>query len=366
MNLTGFLISTSLIIPCIILARGIASSPLWSGMPKAEMQVCIRPLEISVTGHFEPADIARLNALAWQTKHALHTLRYIRYTDLEAECRLLAARLNESIGPDQLKRSYFTCIPRGGLIVLGILSYVLGLERWQLGVPPDPEAPLVVVDDCAQTGRRLHEFLEKSQSRMIIFSPLYSSPELRSAITKREPRVRACISARDLVQCGDFPEGDQRSFREISGSSDQSDYWHGLTEYLCFAWNEPGFVFLNPVTQKIDGIWTIFPHEVCMKNGPVRIPVRVLPERNTEVSVSENIVTFQDTGSVTIDNTATHDQFRVQGIAAEMWVALMELGTEDALLKKFLHEYDIDEVTLEEDISDFIQDLRSRNILKDE
>ena len=115
--------------PLLIIARGIASSPLWSGMPEAELRIRFSPPEISVVGCFDPADIARLKALAWQTKHALHTLRYVRFTDLEDDCRLLVSRLHEKVDPDQLKKYYFTCIPRGGLIVLGILSYILGLEQ---------------------------------------------------------------------------------------------------------------------------------------------------------------------------------------------------------------------------------------------
>ena len=201
---------------------------------------------------------------------------------------------------------------------------------------------------------------------MIIFSPLYSSPELRSAITEREPRVRACISAHDLESCMDSVEEDQRSFQEIFGAPDKSDYWNGLTDYLCFAWNEPGFVFLNPVTKKIDGIWTIFPHEVCLKNGPVRIPIRVKPDIRAEFCVAENFVTIHSDDSVTIDNLVTHDRYVLKGIAAEMWNALMEYGNQEALLTKFVNEYDIDQITLKGDISDFTRNLLSRGILKDE
>jgi len=350
--------------PLLIIARGIASSPLWSMMPEAELRVRLSPPEITVSGHFDAADIARLNALAWQTKHALHTLRYVRYTDLEEDCCLLVSRLTEQFGPDHLKKYYFTCIPRGGLIVLGILSYLLNLERWQLEPPPFPDVPVVVVDDCALTGKRFAEFLEKNQSENFIFAPLYSSPELRSAIEVREQRVRACISAHDLASCMDSIEEDQRAFQEIFGSPDKSDYWNGLTGYLCFAWNEPSFVFLNPVTKKVEGNWTIFPHEMCLKNGPVRIPIRVQQDIRMEFCVAEDVVTIHDDDSVTIDNLVTRDRYVLKGIAAEMWNALMECGNQEALLTKFVNEYDIDQITLKGDISDFIRNLLSRGILK--
>ena len=221
------------------------------------------------------------------------------------------------------------------------------------------------MDDCAQTGKRFFQFLQKNQSDSLIFAPLYASPHLRSAIEEREQRVRACISAHNLESCIYSSEEDQRAFKEIFRSDlSTSDYWKGLAEYICFAWNEPGFVFFNPVTKKVEGNWTIFPHEICLKNGPVRIPVSVLQDVRTEFRVSEDVVSVQDEDSGTIDNLVTHDRYFVKGIAAEMWNALMDFGTMEAIRTKFLHEYDIDQATLEADISDFIRDLLFRGILK--
>ena len=349
--------------PVLIIARGIASGSLWSVMPESALQVRLSPPEISVFGQFDPANIARLKALVWQTKYALHTLRYVGYADLEEDCRLLASRLNERFDRDQLSKYYFTCIPRGGLIVLGVLSYLLGLERWQLEPPPASDATLVVVDDCALTGKRFAQFLQEHQNNEIIFAPLYSSPELRSAITAQEPRVSACIGVHDLKSSEFLVQEDHGAFQEIFRSPDKSDYWTGLTEYLCFAWNEPNFVFFNQVTQKVEGYWTLFPHEICLKNGPPRIPVTVRPDIRTEFRVSADVMTLQDDDAVTIDNLVTHDRYMVQGIAAEMWNILIECGTKEALLPKLLNEYDIDQVTLERDISDFIENLLSRGIL---
>lgn len=348
----------------LILARGIAASSLWSVMPEAALQVRLYPPEISVSGQFDPAGIARLKALVWQTKYALRTLRYVGYTDLEEDCRLLASRLNERFDRDQIRKYYFTCIPRGGLIVLGVLSYVLGLEPWQLEPPPASDATVVVVDDCALTGKRFARFLQENRHNEIIFTPLYSTPELRSAITAKESRVSACISVHDLERSEYLEQDNQYAFREIFRAPDKSDYWTGLTEYLCFAWNEPNFVFFNQVTQKVEGYWTLFPHEICLKNGPARIPVSIRPDIRTEFRVSEDVMTVQDGDSVTIDNIVTHDRYIVQGIAAEMWNILIDCGTKESLAEKLLNEYDIDQITLERDISDFIENLLSREILK--
>jgi hypothetical protein len=159
-------------------------------------------------------------------------------------------------------------------------------------------------------------------------------------------------------------EEDQRAFQENFKSINKSDYWEGLTEYICFAWNEPSFVFLNPITKKVEGNWTIFPHEMCLKNGPVRIPVTVQQDIRMEFCVAKDIVTIQSEDSLMIDNLVTHDRFIVKGIAAEMWNALIEYGTQEALLTKFFNEYDIDQKTLRGDISGFIKNLLSQGILK--
>jgi hypothetical protein len=177
--------------------------------------------------------------------------------------------------------------------------------------------------------------------------------------------VRACISARDLKSCVLSSDEEQRAFEEVFKSDmSTSNYWMGLTEYLCFSWNEPDFVFFNAVTNKKESKWTIFPREVCLKNGPVRIPVRVRENIRTEFTIAKDVISIHEDTCVTIENLITHYRYQVKEIAAEMWNALMESGTQDALLEKFYTEYDIDRITLRKDVDDFIQDLLSQGILK--
>jgi hypothetical protein len=75
------------------------------------------------------------------------------------------------------------------------------------------------------------------------------------------------------------------------------------------------------------------------------------------------VVIMQEQGCVMIDDLVTHDRYRLNGTAADMWNTLMECGTREAVFTKFSHEYDIDPVTLKNDISGIIDDLVSRNIL---
>ncbi|MBQ7876472.1 MAG: PqqD family protein [Clostridia bacterium] len=50
---------------------------------------------------------------------------------------------------------------------------------------------------------------------------------------------------------------------------------------------------------------------------------------------------------------------------AFLWDALSESTTEDALLKKMLAEYDVDETTAKNDITAFVAALKKSNLLED-
>lgn len=348
--------------PLHCIARGIASSPFWSNMPGTELQVRFSPAEITAVGSFDRADIARLKGLAWQTKHALQSLRYINYRDAEVACHRLVSNLEERIGSDQLKRCYFTALPRGGLIVLGMLSYLLELEPWQFASPPDPATPLVVVDDCALTGHRFKRFLKDHPKNPIIFAPLYSPPELRAAIEESESRVMACLSAHDLEECA-YP-GEDDGMTEQLRSHLQDRFWTGHGEYICFAWNEPDFTLWNPVTDRVEGGWTILPREVCLKAGALRVPVTIRPDVCREYRIADTLVVIQDEHCVMIDDIMTKERYSMKGVAAEMWNAFSEYGTRDAVLKQCLEEFEVDQRTLDHDLSDLVSNLLSRGILK--
>src|ERR671910_1255702 len=140
------------------LADALAVSPLWAEMPRATLVVRAAPDPLlGVVGYFDAAGRARLEALRWQLEHILPRLRYVGYAQAQEDCERLAARLVERFGRDELRGFRFVAIPRGGFIVLGMLAYILGLERSQLEAAPYSEhagAPLVVVDDCALSGVR--------------------------------------------------------------------------------------------------------------------------------------------------------------------------------------------------------------------
>ena len=183
----------------LALARGLASSPEWQEMEDAVLVVRVQPpYGLAVIGRFTPDQIPRVRRLPAALTSLLPRFRPVTYREVEEDCVLLGERLVETFGRQELHGLAYTGIPRGGLIVLGMLSYVLGLSRERLSQGAAHPGPLVVVDDCALTGRRFGEVLREHPGREVAFAHLYSHPDLRDAIRRRESRVIATPWARDL------------------------------------------------------------------------------------------------------------------------------------------------------------------------
>src|SRR5687768_10417176 len=103
--------------------------------------------------------------------------RRLTYEQAEAEAKSLAAALVAAFGRDEIKSFSYTAIPRGGLFVLGMLSYVLDLDRRVLQ-PRSSGEPLVVVDDCSLSGARFRNFLQADEHPQVVFAHLYSHHDL--------------------------------------------------------------------------------------------------------------------------------------------------------------------------------------------
>lgn len=353
-------------LPVIGIAHGIASSPIWSLMPGAALLVRTTPPLIAVVGHFDDASEARLEALSFQAKFALRTLRYVNYSRAEEGCRILAALLLERFGEEGLKKCHFTVIPRGGYFILGLLAYILNLQPSQLAPKIPKDATLIVVDDCAISGVRFQDFLKRSENQKIIFAPLYSHPELRESIKSREPRVVACISAHDLADYSSETEGGKDAYRERWRIRyPDNRYWTGLPEYICFAWNEPDRPFWNRVSSKVECGWTILPHECCLKNGRSRIPVHVQPEAKGAIRPKDHVIFLMDGDSVVIGDLDSKASYRLSGVGADIWKEIIESGDCEAAITKVREKYEADGESVRENVRTFLEDLIGRGILEE-
>jgi len=341
-------------------------------MPGATLLVRSTPLPVlGVVGHFDAAAEARLARLGPQLAGALAHLRYVSYSQAEEDCELLAARLVERFGREELRRFCFTAIPRGGLIVLGMLAYVLGLEHTQLEPPYPPETPMVVVDDCALSGYRFGRFMSRWESRRTVFAHLYSHPDLRSAIEVRDPRVIGCVAARDLHDRAPELHGEGYGVwreRQRDKLGDDAGYWVGLPDHLCFPWNEADVTFWNPVAERFERGWSVVPPESCLKNRPAPgmepIPVQVQPEGPGPLGPSPRVLFGEYGEDIVVGNMETKASFSLTGVAADMWKAVVEHGSLEAAVAKLSNEYEVDEGVLRADLRGFVEDLLARDLLE--
>ena len=320
-------------------------------------------------GHLSEEEIQDLSALSRHVRSALSRLRYVEYAQAESDCVTLADALAERVGQDALRDAHFVGIPRGGLIVLGMLSYVLDLNHLQLDSEPAPDASIVIVDDCALTGWRFHQFMRSYSDREIVFAPLYAHPALRAAIEEQEPNVSACVSAQDLHDHAPEVVDDYEAWKKKWQDRESGRrYWTGQPDHVCFPWNEPDIAVWNPETEQTERGPRVVPPEHCLKNrheldDEPSIRVQVQPEPAGPIKPHPSVFfgTLED--STIVANPESDVCVEIDGSAAAMWHALIEHGTAKDTLDALLETYDVDRATLRADLIGFIEQLASNDLL---
>lgn len=306
------------------------------------------------------ADLARLQQLAGFLERARATLRFVGYDQAEADSALLAERLRAALPADELARASFVGVPRGGLLVLGMLSYLLDLEPRQLGQSPPQGASVVLVDDCALTGARLHRELRRLGERPVVVALLYAHPELCRAVVEREPAVAHCLAAHDLeertAELYPDPEERRRWRREWAERLDGERYWVGVPELVGFAWSEPDRLVWNPVSERVESGWRFLGAERCLEHRagdglPPRAP------RPRRWRVDPTVVEGRFDEAVLLYLGRSDEVFRLAGVAAQMWRALAAWGSPEDVVDHLESEYRVGRRRLAGDLERFIASL---------
>lgn len=316
-------------------------------------------------GELAAVDAARLGTLPALVRRLRHTLRYVDYRQAERDCEKLAALLLEDYSRRELHQFACRGVPRGGLVVLGMLSYLLDLEARQLSAGEDPDRPLLLVDDCALSGARLRGELAASGSSRVVFAHLYSHPDLRAAIVEREERVERCIAAADLADHAHRLYGDdydrwlESGRRHLGGER----YWLGVPDLVCFAWSEPDRPLWNPVSGDLEKGWRLLPPHRCLGArsalGPPPVAVRSPTWR-----VAEGVVTTEQEGRVWLYSLVTDRVYALGGVGAEMWQALACWGDARAAARYLAGHYDAPGETLRRDLEQFAESLVQHALLE--
>lgn len=256
-------------------------------------------------------------------------------------------------------------IPRGGLIVVGMLSYMLDLRAAQLTAEPLPDCPLLLVDDCSLSGARLHAALARAESRRVVFAHLYSHPSLRSAIVEQEPRVERCVAAADLVDhAGEIYADDYERWR-ASGLRHLSAgrYWLGLPDLVCFAWSEPDRPIWNSRSEALEEGWRLLPPHRCLKAraelGPPSIPVETAAWR-----VADGVVRATQEDRIWLYSLGTDRVYSLAGVGADMWRVLASWGSIEAGADYLAGRYEAPLETLRRDLEAFAGTLAGHRLLE--
>jgi hypothetical protein len=349
-------------------AAAIALHPLWQDLPQSLCIVRAEPTPVlAVLGTFSVKALGQLSLQGSFLNQACQRLRYVTYADATMACEQLAEQLQNTFGSKSLQDFQFYGVPRGGLIVLGMLSYMLGLRSEQLNPAELSDAPLVVVDDCALSGSRFYCVLQQYPHQSLILATLYSHLELRDAIASREPNVLQCFSAQDLydhgpeTMGGDYKTWQTQNQARLAGHR----YWLGLPDYICFPWNEPDHLLWNPTTAALEQSWHILPPSVCLKNRPacgVSLPIQVQPTVRGWLQPTKHIVFGELNGQVLIGHLLTGETFGLSGKAAAFWQVILRVEGVDAAINRLSEQYAGS--NLRSDLTSLIDQLIAQQILR--
>ncbi|MEM7052784.1 MAG: PqqD family protein [Acidobacteriota bacterium] len=306
------------------------------------------------------AEAQRLRHLADALADGAEGLRWVDYEQAERDVRQLAEQLRQAMTADELRRSRWRAIPRGGFIVLGMLAYALDLPAAALaedlsgGTVP---GPVILVDDCALSGVRLGAAIAGCDASQIVVAHLYSHPELRRQVLAREERVRHCLAARDLTSRGasDDPRW-QAAWRARLGPE---RYWIGRTERLAFPWNEPDQPFWNAATATIEDGWRFVPPHRCLKSsrllgGSVEAGARRLAEG---VAYGE----FDD--CLWLCHLASKQIFGLDEVGADCLKALLRCADLEGAARRLADRYQAPEEVLARDLAALARSLEARGLL---
>jgi hypothetical protein len=305
----------------------------------------------------------RLAQLSRMLGRLRNRLRYVDYRQAEQDCEILAGKILDRWPRSELEHASFAAIPRGGFIVLGMLSYALGLKADQLREGP---GLLFLVDDCALTGARFASRLKETGEREVVFVHLYSHPDLRRAIEDKEERV-SCLSAHDLADLApeSFPdperlEGWRRTWRERLGER----YWYGQPEPVCFAWNEPDRPFWNEATGQLEDGWRLLPPHLCLKTRAIlgAPPSEIGGPR--EWQAPADVVTGEFDGLLWLCQTRTEQVFSLSGTGADLWRWLACWGSIETAAQRLTETYGVDPETARRDALAFAAELEGSGLLE--
>jgi hypothetical protein len=352
------------------LARAIATSDGWRGRASVLVVRSSPDPLIAAIGRFGDADEQWMTAASGQLATTLQRIVLLDDSAVNDAATLLAEKLVERFGAPTLKAFRYLAVPRGGLIVLGVLAYLLDVPRERVQnsrlSDADDDAPLVIVDDIAISGVRLSEAIASRPERRLVVATLHAHPDLRDAFGMAHTRVEAFVSAHDLHDhapgaLGDGYEAWRERWREraVPGT-----LWIGQGDHVVYPWNEPDLSVWNPVTEREELGWRVVPPERCLKRRSTpSIPVQHMLLPRGRLRPHPDVVAGELDGQVVIGHLGSGQSFALDGVAADIWRALDGADDERTAVQHLACAYDVDAASLERDVEAFVVELVAAGVL---
>jgi hypothetical protein len=325
---------------------------------------------MAVVGDLDPAAIARVEELLDQVEEATETVRYVSYPQAVVDVQVLAERLEQRFTRAVLDEAVFRPVPRGGFIVLGMLSLAMGLRHEQLDSPPnDDERLVVLVDDCALSGHRMHQTLRKTRAQRVALAFLYAPTELCRNIELREDRVQGCVAARRLRDVGPelFGTGYGAWVDRWAGRLGEDRYWIGRPEAVSFAWKDPDRSFVNRATGQREAAWRVVPGNSVpppARSSGNALRIQTQPEAKGPLQPAKEVFFAEIGGTVVIAHTDHASAIELSAVAGAFWCAIVEGGSVSEAADRLHDNYDTDRARLETDLGRFVDDLLERGLLE--
>jgi hypothetical protein len=353
------------------LAHAVATSGGWHRYGSATIVVRERgePI-IAAVGRFDAAAEGWLTAASRQFVTTLQRVTLLDHADAEAAAARLADDLKARHGRADLRRYRFAAVPRGGLIVLGMLAYLLDLPSERLTTTssdlPDDDAPLVLVDDVAISGLRLSQTLAGLPERPTTIATLHAHPDLRAAFMAMHPHVEAFVSAHDLRDHAPtaLADGYGAWLERWRGRASPGTAWIGQPDHVVYPWNEPDLGVWNEAAGREEPGWSVVPPESCLKRrGRASVPVQVMPAAPGPLRPHPEVVTAEAEGGLVVGHLGSGASFLLEASAADIWRALVATGERAAAADRVARVYGVDATPVRADVEAFSADLLGAGLL---
>jgi hypothetical protein len=352
----------------VAFARAASQSPPASRVQGVLISRGGRQPGLAVIGDLDEAAVVRVEELFDQVEESLRFLRYVSYHAAEHAVRQLACNLVDRFGKEELERATFVGVPRGGLIVLGMLSLALGLRHDQLGDGRASAGLVIIIDDCGLSGHRVGRTLEDLGASRVGIGLLYATSELCDAIVALEPAVEACVAGHVLQDVGRQIHGDDYDawLARWQGQLGEDRYWIGRPEPVTFAWKEPDRSFLNLATGEREPAWQLLPSRLSPASvQPGGLQLQAQRRGAGAVAVAPDVFVAERGDHIILARAGLDVAVELDAVASTMWRSLNERATVADALDELQERYDAAREVLAGDVASLMASLSDHGFLSE-